>query len=172
VEGFGDGGDFRPCLVEWWLVAASWVGRRVRCQTYSVGLANVVSAGVEPQIGVAVLRTVLLAVVQHAFEDIGDGAVVAAAVRGGQDDNVFVAGGACIAAHALRKLGYAEVPFGLCLEVARLRRVVVRRGRGNGFAGAIIPVVLDGHVAVESEEDNEDGDGGDGEDNGSARRAG
>jgi hypothetical protein len=138
-------------------------------QTYSVSLFDVVAAGIEPQVGVAVFRTVLLAVIQHTFEHIGNSAVVAAAVAGGQDDNVFVPGGACIAAHALGVLGYAKVPFWLVLEVAWLGRVVVGGSRCNGFAGAIIPVVLDRDVAVEAEQDNEYCDGGDGEDNGPAR---
>lgn len=164
VEGFSDGGDLGPCL---WGVSVG--GVQVLWGAYAVSFANVVAASVEPQVLVAVLCAVLLAVLEHTREDIGDSAVVAAAVAGGQHDDVAVLGGARIAVEAARVLGHLPVPLGLGLEVAGLRRVVVRLDGGDGLAGGIVAVVLDGHVAEEVEEHDEDGDGGDGEDNGPGR---
>lgn len=133
-----------------------------------MSFANVVAAGVEPQVLVAVLCAVLLAVLEHTREDIGNSAVVAAAVAGRQHHDVAVLGGARIAVEAAGVLGHLPIPLGLGLEVAGLRRVVLRLHGGYGLAGGIVSVVLDGHVAEEVEEHDEDGDGGDGEDNGPA----
>ena len=150
VEGLGNGGDLGPG---------------------AVGGANVVAAGVEPEAGVAVLRAVLVAVVEHALEHVGDGAVVAAAVARRQHHHVSVARRARVAVHGACVLGHAPVPLGLRLEVARLRLVVVGRHGHNRLARRIVAVVLDRHVAVEAEEHDEDGDGGDGEHHGPASRA-
>jgi hypothetical protein len=124
-------------------------------KTYPVSIANVVAAGVEPEVGVAVLCAVLLAVVQHALEDIGDGAVVAASVAGRKHNNVPILRRSRISAPAVRVLWNIPVPFRLPLEVSGLRLVVVCGDGRYRFAGAVISVVLDWHVAVEPEEDNE-----------------
>jgi hypothetical protein len=166
VEGLGDGGDLGPCLGGGQRVACSL---RALSRTHPVGLANVVAAGVEPQVGVAMLGAVLFAVVEDALQHVGDGAVVATAIAGRQHDNVPVARRAGVAVPAVGVLGHAPVPLGLRLEVAWLRAVVVVGDGGNGLAGPVVAVVLDGHVAVEAEEDDEDGEGRDGEDDGSAR---
>ena len=137
--------------------------------TYPVCITNVVAAGIEPEVRVAVLCAVLLAVVEDALEHVGNGAVVAAAVAGGQHNNVPIPRRAHVATHALRMLGYAPVPFWLALEVARLRCVVVCCDGGYRLARTVISVVLDRHVAVKSEEDDEYCDGGDGQYYGSAR---
>lgn len=139
-------------------------------KTHPVGLANVVAAGVEPQVGVAMLCAVLFAVVQHPLQHIGDGAVVASAIAGCQDHDVPVARRPRIAVPAICVFRYAPVPLWLCLEVARLRLVVVVGHGGDCFARPIIPVVFHWHVAVESEEDNEYANGRNGEDYGSVRR--
>lgn len=131
-------------------------------------VANVVAAGVEPQVGVAVLRAVLLAVVEHPLQHVRDGAVVAAAVAGRQHDDILVPRGARIALHRLRVLWHLPVPFRLGLEVAGLGRVVVDRDRRYRLAGPVVSVVLDGDIAVEVEEDDEEGDEGDGDYDGPA----
>jgi hypothetical protein len=129
-----------------------------------VSFANVVAASVEPQVLVAVFCAVLLAVLEHTREDIGDSAVVAASVAGRQHHNVAVLGRARIAVEAAGVFGHLPIPLGLGLEVSGLRRVVLRLHGGYRLAGGVVSVVLDGHVAEEVEEDNEDGNGGDGED--------
>jgi hypothetical protein len=135
-----------------------------------VGLANVVAAGVEPQVGVAMLCAVLFAVVQHSLQHIGDGAVVASAIAGCQDHDVPVARRPRIAVPAICVFRYAPVPLWLRLEVARLRLVVVVGHGGDCFARPIVPVVFHWHVAVEPEEDNEYANGRNGEDDCSVRR--
>jgi hypothetical protein len=122
-------------------------------------LANVVAAGVEPQVGVAMPFAVLFAVVQHTFQHIGNGAIVTAAVAGCQDNNVFIPRRPRIAAPAVGVLGYVPVPFWLSLEVARLRDVVVGDNGCYRFAGHVSSIVFDGYVAVKSEEDNNCCDG-------------
>jgi hypothetical protein len=139
--------------------------------TYPVSLANVVAAGVEPHVCVSVLGAVLLAVIQYPFQDVGDGAVVAAAIARRQHNNVAVLRRPRIALPSVCMLGYAEIPLWLSLEVSGLRGVVVRCDNGDyRLGGGIVSVVLDWHVAVESEEDNENCERGDGEDYGSARQ--
>lgn len=128
-----------------------------------MSFTNVVAAGVQPHIRVPMACTIALSVLQHSFQHIRDRAVVSAAITRRQHDDVAVLGHARIPAHALGVLGYAEVPFWLALEVARLRGVVVGDDDGwDCFAGAVVAVVFDWHVAVEAEEDDEDCDGGDG----------
>ena len=121
-------------------------------------IANVVAAGVEPQIGVAVLGAVLLAVVEHPFQHVWDGAVVAAAVARRQDNNVSIPRRARISLQRLRMLGYAEVPFWLRLEVPGLWLVVIGGDGRYRLARAVVSVVLDRYIAVELEEDDEDCD--------------
>lgn len=128
-----------------------------------MSLANVVAAGVEPEIGVAVLLAVLLAVVEDSFEHIRDGAVVATAVTGRQDDNITIPGLPGISFPGVCVFGDLPVPLGLCLEVARLGRVVVGDGGYDGLCGRIVAVIVDRHIAVEAEEDDEDGDDGNSE---------
>lgn len=152
-----------------WDVGHGGERRPGACPTYPVCVANVVAAGVEPEVGVAVPCAVFLAVVEDALEDVGDGAVVAAAVAGGEHDNVPVPRRARIAVHAARMLGDGPVPLRLALEVGRLRGVVACGQGGHGLARRVVAVVLDGHVAVELEEHDEDGDGGDGQEDASAR---
>jgi hypothetical protein len=107
---------------------------------------------------------VLLAVVEHASQYVLDGAIVTAAVAGGQDDNVLVPRGARIAAPTVGVLWYVPVPFRLALEVARLRDVVV--GGDDGcycLARRVVAVVFDRHMAVEAEQNNDGGDGRNGQ---------
>lgn len=118
---------------------------------YPVSVANVVAAGVEPEIGVAVLGAVLLAVVQHALQDVGNGAVVAASIAGRQHDDVAILWRARVSIPAVCVLWDVPVPFWLSLEVAWLRLVVVGGHGCDGFTGAVISVVFDWHIAVESE---------------------
>lgn len=120
-------------------------------------LPNVIPARVEPQVRVAVLLAVLFAVVQHPFQHVWDRAVVSAAIACRQHHDVSVPRRPRVAGHALGVLGYAEVPFWLRLEVARLRLVVVGGDGRDGLARVVVAVVVDGHVAVELEEDDEDG---------------
>lgn len=140
--------------------------------TYPVSLSDVITASVEPQVGVAVPCGVLLAVVQHALENVWDGAVVAATVAGSQDDNVSISWRTSIALPAVCVLGNAPVPLWLGLEVSRLGGVVVGDNWRYRLSGRIIPVVLDWDIAVEAEEHDEDGDGGDGEYDGPTGSAG
>lgn len=128
-----------------------------------MSVANVVAACVQPEVLVSVLLAVLAAVFQPPFKHVGDGAVVAAAVAGRQDNDVAVRGLAGVAVPVLSSRGDLPVPFGLVLEVSGLRCVVLESDVGQGaLAGVVVAVVLEGEVAVEIREDEEecyDGDG-------------
>lgn len=163
VEGFGDGGDFGPCLsrdVNFSSIGVQEVKCVLMCEmSYPMSLANVVATGVQPHICVSMFRTVPLTVIQHALQHIRDGAVVTAAITRCQHHNVAILGRACISAHALRMLGDAKVPLWLAFEITGLWRVVVGNNGRDGFGRRIVAVVLDRDVAVEAEEDDEDCDG-------------
>lgn len=171
VEGLGDGGDLGPRLSGQLSVCAWCDAGAAMSATYPVGGANVVAAGVEPEVCVAVALAVLLAVVQDALQHVGDGAVVAATVAGRQDDDVAGPGLPCVALPAICVVGHLPVPLGLGLEVAGLWLVVVGCHGDDGFGRGVIAVVVDGDVAVEAEEHNEEGDDGDGQDDGSTQAA-
>ncbi len=85
---------------------------------------NVITTGVEPKVGIPISCTVLFAVIQHALKNIGNCAVVATTVTCGQDYDVAVARVACIAIPP-SIVRHLPVPFGLCLEVPRLRLVIL-----------------------------------------------
>lgn len=133
-----------------------------------MSLANVVAAGVQPQARVSVLLAVLFAVVQHPLQHVGDGAVVTSSIARRQHHNVPVPGFARISLEVARIAWHVPVPLGLRLEVAGLWLVVVGLDGYYRFGGRIVPVVVDGHVTVESEEDDADGDERDGDYYGSA----
>jgi hypothetical protein len=157
VEGFGDGGDLGPCLLRGLVLVDR--ACMVRARTYPMRFANVIAAGVEPQIGVAMEVAVLGAVFEDALEHIGNCAVVAAAVAGRQDNNVLVPRRARIPGPGVGVRWDAPVPLWLALEVAPLRDIIVGDDGSGRLAGRVGPVVFDGHVAVQLEEDHEDGEG-------------
>lgn len=92
--------------------------------TYPVRLADIIATGVEPQVRIAVLLAVALAVVEDALDHVRDGAVVASTVAGGQHHDVVVARNACVAV-PVSIFWHFPIPFRLLLEVARLRGIVL-----------------------------------------------
>ena len=115
-------------------------------------LANVITTGVQPQVRVAMLCAVLLTVVQHALEDIGNGAIVASTVTCSQDNDVAIPR---IPRVALPPgiVRHLPIPLWLCLEVSGLRLVVVDLCWQDGFARRVISIVVGCDVAEEPEED-------------------
>ena len=122
--------------------------------TYPVRFTNIIAAGVEPQMCVAVLLAVVLAVVEDALEYVRDRAVVASTVTGGQDNDIAVAGIARVAVPA-SVVWHLPIPFWLRLEVARLRLVILYCRRHYCFSGRVIPVGIDWYVAEEFEENDQ-----------------
>lgn len=87
-------------------------------------LTNVITTGVEPEVGIPVSCAVLLAVIQHTLEDVWNCAVVTTTVACGQDHDVAVTWVARIAIPP-SMVGHLPVPLWLCLEVPRLGLVVL-----------------------------------------------
>jgi len=122
--------------------------------TDPVSLANIVAAGVEPQIRVSIPRAVLLAVAQHSLQDIRDGTVVASTIACCQNNNIAILRLSRIALPVVGMVRHRPVPLWLSLEVAWLRYVVVRCHRRRCCKRRReVPVVVDRYIAKEPEKD-------------------
>jgi hypothetical protein len=119
-----------------------------------VRFTDIITAGVEPQMCVAVLLAVVLAVVEYALEHVGNGAVVASTVTGGEDYDIAVARITRVAVPA-SVVWHLPIPFWLRLEVARLRLVILHYRRHYCLSGRVIPVGIDWYVAEEFEENDQ-----------------
>ena len=151
-EGFGNSRDLGPCLQRADRVSRGSKRGILSGATYSMRLANVITTGVQQQVRVAMLCAVLLTVVQHALEDIGNGAIVASTVTCSQDNDVAIPR---IPRVALPPgiVRHLPIPLWLCLEVSGLRLVVVDLCWQDGFARRVISIVVGCDVAEEPEED-------------------
>lgn len=96
-------------------------------------LANVIATSVQPQICVSVLCAVLLTVVQHALEDVGNGAVVASAVARSQNHDVAVPWVPRVA-FPPSIVRHLPIPLWLCLEITGLRLIVSNWCWENGLS--------------------------------------
>lgn len=152
VKCFGDSRDLGPGLQHMSVCSLNKQFRNPA--TYPVRVANVIAAGVQPKIGVAMPGAVFLAVVQYALQDIGDCAVVTSAVTSSQDDDVAVPRISSISIPP-SIVWHLPIPLWLCLEVTGLRLVILCWGCHNGFSRCIVPVVVHRHIAKESREDDQ-----------------
>jgi hypothetical protein len=139
-----------------WLSAFSELQQYGIAVTDPVGFPDVVAAGVEPEICVAMFCAVPLAVSQHSFKNVRNGTVVSPTIACRQDDDISIPRFARIAIPAVAIARDIPVPFRLRFEVARLRSIVVGCDAYYCFAGGIVSVVVDWYIAKESEEDYED----------------
>jgi hypothetical protein len=151
-EGFGDSRDLGPCLQHAGRVSRHPKRGILSGATYSMRLANIITTGVEPQVRIPMLCAVLLTVIQHTLEDVGNSAIVASAVTCSQDNDVAVPR---IPRIALPPgiVRHLPIPLWLCLEVSGLRLVVLDWSWQNGFAWRVISVVVGWDVAEKLEED-------------------
>ena len=113
-------------------------------------LTDIVTTGVEPQVRVAMPCAILLAVIQYALEDVGNRTVVASTVTRSQDNDVAIPRIPCIALPA-SVIRYLPVPLWLCLEVTRLRLIILYCRRYYRFPRRIISVIVHWYIAEESE---------------------
>jgi hypothetical protein len=119
-----------------------------------MSLANVVAAGVEPHVRVAMLLAVLFAILKHSLQHIRNRAVVSSTIARREHYNISVLRLPCVSCPTARVVWDIPIPFWLCLEVAGLRRVIVYLDRHYCLAGRIVSVVVRWYVAVEFEEDD------------------
>jgi hypothetical protein len=113
-------------------------------------LTDIVTTSIEPQICVAMPCAILLAVVQYALEDIGNRAVVASTVTRSQDNDVTIPWVPCITFPA-SVIRYLPVPLWLCLEVTRLRLIILYCRRYYRFPRRIISIIVHWYIAEEPE---------------------
>jgi hypothetical protein len=149
-----------------WLSAFSELQQYGIAVTDPVGFPDVVAAGVEPEICVAMFCAVPLAVSQHSFKNVRNGTVVSPTIACRQDDDISIPRFARIAIPAVAIAWDIPIPFRLRFEVARLRSIVVGCDAYYCFAGGVVSVVVDWYIAKEPEEDYENCDDGNGQDYG------
>ena len=127
-----------------------------------MSLADIVAAGIEPQVRVAFSCTILLAVVQHSFQHPWNSAIMTTTITCRQNDNIAIPRLPRIALPAIAVVGHLPVPFGLCFEVAFLWFIVVRchRHMRSRLPWRVIPVVFEVHrdIIKQPEEDYKDRD--------------
>lgn len=119
--------------------------------TDPVGFSDVVTAGIKPETCVAMSFAVPLAVPQHSFQNVGDGAVVSPAIACRQNDDISIPWFAGITIPAVTIVWDIPVPLWLRFEIARLWSVVVRCDSYYSFPWCVVPVVVDWDVSKESE---------------------
>lgn len=110
--------------------------------------ADVVTTCVQPQIRIPVFIAVFLAVVEHTVQHVPNGAVVTAAIAGGEHDHVLAPRNLSSPRPSSDACWDLEVPLWLDFEVSRLwRDIRVSSGRKSAICRCVVAIVFERQVA-------------------------